>query len=144
MYGILIAIALLGACELECPTPDHPNTAIVTCPVPKECPHKNGEARAVVYDYTNKPADGSKPVTKHLLKSVSPCGCTVKCEVCKCIPNSLPGKEGDPLGPGGKPLKPYIGKCEASYTTPEAEAKKEYDASICTYEIEVDPKCVKP
>ena len=95
-----------NGCEIECPNADHPNTVVVTCPVPKECPHASGKCRAVVYDYTNKPGDGTKPVTKHLLKSITACGCVVKVVVCACIPNGeyegcctayrQDGKPGDP------------------------------------------------
>jgi hypothetical protein len=74
-----------NGCEIECDA-GH-GMAIVTCPVPASCPHVNGEATATVYDYTTKPADGSKPCTYHLLKSVSPCGCVTRCVVCECVPN---------------------------------------------------------
>ena len=121
---------LAADCEIECPSPDHPGVAIVTCPVPAECEHKSGDCKAVVYDYTTKPPAGEKPTTKHYLKSKSPCGCVVVCVVCKCIPNT-------PADASGKPIwdKGYTGKCVASYVTKEAEKKGIFDASVCTYEI---------
>ena len=123
--------------EIECPCAEHPNTAIVTCPVPPACPHHSWpltdaekksmtkeqiEAirvpQADVYDYTSKPGDGSQPVSKHLLKSISPCGCVVKVEVCKCIPNGS-----------------YPGVCNAATDGKSSE---------CIYSIKVDPKdCLK-
>ena len=72
-----------NGCELECDG----QTATITCPVHQGCPNRDGEAVATVFDYTTKPPAGEQPVTKHVLKSKSPCGCVTKCEVCDCIPN---------------------------------------------------------
>ena len=132
IIAIVLLIAVNAGYEVECPSPDHPGIAIITCPVPKECPHHNWpltEAEkqkltkdeqeqmsaplATVYDYTNKPADGSKPVTKHILKSKSPCGCIVKGIVCKCIPSGE-----------------YKGTCTVTGSS----------SSFCTYEIKCDKK----
>ena len=90
-------------CELEC-LDTH---AIAICPVPEGCPDKDGEATAYVYDYTNKPPEGGTTVTRHMLKSVSPCFCVTKTDVCECIPNGV-----------------YKGKCENKICTYDIPCNK--------------------
>ena len=119
----LVAVVSRGAVvEIECPCPDHPGIAIVEAEVPAPCPHESGKCKATVYDYTTKPGDGGKPVTKHILKSVTACGCVVKAVVCACIPNGE-----------------YEGACMA-YRKDGTEGKP--DASRCRYEIKC--KEIKP
>jgi len=126
--ALLLAASFIGAdFEIECPDVTHPGLVIISAPVPAECPHKNGPCKATVYDYMTKPPafkDGKpnpeQPKTLHMIKSVSPCGCVVKHELCACVPNGE-----------------YPGTCEASYSNDKAKQLGKFDQSVCTYAIKV-------
>lgn len=151
MLALLLATVLVGAdFEVECPdAATHPDLAIVTIAVPPPpCGQYNwpltdaekkqlGDEKvktmtgpeATVGDFWTHPPkfkDGKpnpeKPVLQHLIKSVSPCGCVAKHDICACIPNGV-----------------YKGMCEADYATDEAKKKGVYDHSVCIYAIKCPP-----
>lgn len=110
-----VNVKLPSGFEIECPCPEHPDTALIVCPVNKACPDSSGVATATVYDYSKKVvgADGivGPTVMEHRIKSVSPCGCKGEFPICECIPNGT-----------------YYGTC-ANY--------------LCKYEIKCNKEGVK-
>ena len=69
--------------EVECDK----GVATVTVTVNACCPDSTGVAEATVYDYTTTPPAGEQAITRHMIKSKSPCGCVSRYDVPTCIPN---------------------------------------------------------
>ena len=96
-----------------------------TEPAPSACDRHREKGPAVsVAEHHIARKDGKpnpeQPKTLHMIKSVSPCGCVVKHELCACVPNGE-----------------YPGTCEASYSNDKAKQLGKFDQSVCTYAIKV-------